>query len=152
MRYFRLIEDLPDRTPLGYGMAGGRWNAFGTPLIYACNCSALNFLELLCIKGPVVTASSWLLVQMDVLGDIPSLSVDDLPDGWRVRPYPQATQEFGSQWAKHRVSPVLKVPSSRMPLSRFPLEHNLLINPLHGDFSKMVQLKAVEKVTFGWNG
>lgn len=151
MVYFRLIEDLPERSPLGYGLAGGRWNSFGTPLVYACNCSALNFLELLCIKGPVVSTSDWLLVQMEILGGIPSLSVEDLPDGWRTRPYPQDTQDFGTYWAKNKISPVLKVPSSRIPISSFPLEHNLLINPLHEAFSATVKLKSVEKVSFEMN-
>src|SRR5690606_23149741 len=123
----------------------------GTPLIYACNCSALNFLELLCIKGPMVSTSVWLLVQMEIQGDIPSLSVEDLPDNWSARPYPQATQDFGTYWAKKKISPVLKVPSCRIPLSSFPLEHNLLINPLHEAFSEVVKLKTVEKVSFEVN-
>src|SRR5690606_11561059 len=116
MAYFRLIEDLPGRTPLGYGLGGGRWNNFRTPMIYACNYSALNFLELLSIKGPVVSTSSWLLVHMDIAVEIPALSVDDLPDNWRDRPYPYTTLEFGTQWAKRKVSPVLKVPSCRIPV------------------------------------
>lgn len=151
MVYFRLIEDLPDRSPLGYGLAAGRWNSSGTPLIYACNFSALNFLELLCIKGPVVSTSAWLLVQMEILVDIPSLSVEDLLSDWRVRPYPQATQDFGTYWAKKRISPVLKVPSCRIPISSFPLEHNLLINPLHEAFSTTVKLKSVERISFEMN-
>lgn len=151
MVYFRLIEDLPERTPLGYGLAGGRWNSFGTPMIYACNCSALNFLELLSIKGPVVSTSSWLLVQMEITAEVPSLSVADLPDNWRDRPYPYTTQEFGTQWAKRKFSPVLKVPSCRIPVSSFPREHNLLINPLHPDFFKKVKLVAVESVSFEVN-
>lgn len=151
MVYFRLIEDLPDRSPLGYGLAAGRWNSSGTPLIYACNFSALNFLELLCIKGPVVSTSAWLLVQMEILVDIPSLSVEDLLSDWRVRPYPQATQDFGTYWAKKRISTVLKVPSCRIPISSFPLEHNLLINPLHEAFSTTVKLKSVERISFEMN-
>lgn len=151
MVYFRLIEDLPERSPLGYGLAGGRWNAFGTPLVYACNCSALNFLELLCIKGPMVSTSAWLLVQMEILGSIPSLSVEDLPNDWNARPYPPSTQDFGTYWAKKRISPVLKVPFCRLPISSFPLEHNLLINPLHEAFSQVVKLKTVERVSFEVN-
>ena len=151
MVYFRLIEDLPERTPLGYGLAGGRWNSFGTPMIYACNCSSLNFLELLSIKGSMVTTSSWLLIQMEIMGKIPSLSVDHLPSNWKERPYPRSTQDFGTYWAKKRISPLLKVPSCRLPLSSFPLEHNLLINPLHEAFSEVVKLKTLEKVSFEVN-
>ena len=151
MVYFRLIEDLPERTPLGYGLAGGRWNSSGTPMIYACNCSSLNFLELLSIKGSTVTTSLWLLVQLEITGEIPLLSVDHLPNNWKDRPYPQSTQEFGTQWAKRQFSPVLKVPSCRIPVSRFPQEHNLLINPLHGAFAKTVRIIGVEKVSFEVN-
>ena len=128
-------------------MAGGRWNRFGTPMIYGCNCSALNFLELLSIKGPVVATSSWLLVMLEIIGEVPSLSIDDLPNNWNVKPYPYTTQEFGTQWAKEKLSPVLKIPSCRIPISRYPEEHNLLINPLHGDFQNMVKLKAMENVS-----
>ena len=79
MRYFRLIENLPGRDPLGFGMGPGRWNVNGTPVIYASSVSALNFLELLSIKGPIVTESSWKLVSLEVVGSIPELEVDDLP-------------------------------------------------------------------------
>ena len=151
MIYFRLIEQLPGRTPLGYGMAGGRWNSLGTPMIYGCSCSALNFLELLSIKGSIVTASSWLLVMLEIIGEVPALSADGLPENWRIRPYPYATQQFGTQWAKDKLSPVLKVPSCRIPISRFPEEHNLLINPLHEEFQKMVKLVKLENVSFEVN-
>ncbi|WP_009032972.1 hypothetical protein [Indibacter alkaliphilus] len=65
-QYFRLIEDLPGRTPLGYGPRSGRWNLYGTPVIYACSYTSLNFLELLSIRGPVVTQSQWSLVIFEV--------------------------------------------------------------------------------------
>ncbi|MEX2594987.1 MAG: RES family NAD+ phosphorylase [Anditalea sp.] len=151
MEFFRLIEDVLGRIPLGYGLGGGRWNSVGTPMVYSCNCCALNFLELLSIKGSVVSSSSWNLVTLEISGEIPYLDVNDLPSNWKKRPYPYSTQEFGTQWAKGLVSPVLKVPSCRIPFSRYPQEHNLLINPLHPDFSKAVKLVAVESVSFEVN-
>lgn len=151
MRYFRLIENLPGRDPLGFGMGPGRWNVNGTPVIYASSVSALNFLELLSIKGPIVTESSWKLVSLEVLGPIPELEVDGLPISWKNRPYPRTTQELGSIWAKRELSPCLKIPSCRIPLANFYQEHNLLINPLHPEFKQKIKVTDTWDVSFEVN-
>lgn len=145
------MENLPDRTPLGYGAAGARWNLNGVPLIYACNHVALNYLELLSIKGPSVAKCNWVLVTIEVLGDIPSLDPSTLPSNWRMRPYPTSTQQIGSQWAQRKTSPYLKIPSCRIPLAAYPQEHNLLINPLHPDFNKLVKYVSSEPVFYELN-
>jgi RES domain-containing protein len=152
MRYFRLIEAVKGRSGLGYGLAPGRWNQAGTPLIYACNASSLNFLELLSIKGPVVTQSAWKLIVLEVSELIPSLDASQLPHDWKNRPHPSSTQEFGSAWAKALISPALKVPSCRIPLQNYPTEHNLLLNPLHPEFQKNVQIVEELDVSFEVNG
>ena len=151
MKYFRLIEKVHEKTPLGYGKAGGRWNLKGTPLIYASNYSAINFMELLSIKGPVVAATKWILIVLEIKGDIPHLEAQDLPPDWSTRPYPKSTQEFGTQWAQSRVTPFLKVPSCRIPLSSYPQEHNLLINPIHPDCNKLIDIVSMEEVSFRLN-
>lgn len=152
MRYFRLIENLPGRDSLGYAIGPGRWNQFGTPMIYACAMSSLNFLELLSIKGPVVTQSEWKLVIMEMTGEIPELDADFLPADWKNRPYPRSTQEFGTTWAKGMISPLLKIPSIRIPISSYPQEHNLLINPFHKEFPKSVRILDEWDVSFEVNG
>ena len=121
-------------------------------MIYACAMSSLTFLELLSIKGPVVTQSKWKLIVIEVSGEIPELDADFLPLDWKNRPYPRSTQEFGTSWAKGMISPVLKIPSIRIPIQRYPIEHNLLINPLHKDFSKTVRLLEEWDVSFEVNG
>lgn len=151
MKYFRLIENLPNRSPLGFGIGAGRWNYWGTPIIYACSVSSLNFLELLSIKGSVVTKSAWQLVELEITAEIPLLEVDQLPKNWKSKPYPRATQEFGTIWAKRLISPVLKIPSCRIPLSSYPEEHNLLINPLHPEFFQKIQIVAIRDVSFEVN-
>lgn len=151
MRYFRLIEHLPGRDSLGYGMGPGRWNLYGTPMIYACSVSSLNFLEMLSIKGPIVTQSTWKLIIFEVEGKIPELDISALPDNWKNRPYPRATQEFGSAWAKSMLSPFLKIPSCRIPLGSFSLEHNLLINPLHREFKEKIKVAEEWDVSFEVN-
>lgn len=151
MRYFRLIEEAPDRTPLDYGTAGGRWNLRGTPMIYASNSSAITFMELLSIRGPVVTSIKWRLVILEVLGDIPQLDAADLASDWYQRPHPHSTQEFGTQWAQSMATPYLKVPSCRIPLSSYPDEHNLLINPLHPERNNLIKVISTEQVSFELN-
>ncbi|GMQ26341.1 RES family NAD+ phosphorylase [Algoriphagus sp. oki45] len=151
MRYFRLIENLPGRNSLGYGLGPGRWNPFGTPMIYACSVSALNFLELLSIKGPIVTQSHGKLVLIEITGSIPDLDPETLAPDWKNRPYPRSTQEFGGKWAKSMLSLSLKIPSCRLPLSSYPDEHNLLINPLHPDFSSRVKVLEEWDVSFEVN-
>ena len=152
MRYFRLMENLPGRESLGYGLGPGRWNQYGTQMIYACAMSCLNFQELLGIKGPVVTQSKWKLAVLEIEVNIPELDADFLPPDWKNRPYPRSTQEFGTAWAKGMISLTLKIPSIRIPLKGYPLEHNLLINPLHKEFSKTVKLIEEWDVTFEVNG
>lgn len=142
------MENLSGRESLGYGLGPGRWNQFGTPMIYACAVSSLNFLEFSSIKGPVVTKSKWKLAVLEIEGKIPELDADFLPIDWKNRPYPRSTQEFGTAWAKRMISPTLKIPSIRIPLKSYPQEHNLLINPLHKEFSKTVKLIEEWDVSF----
>ena len=70
---------------------------------------------------------------------------------WKNRPHPRSTQEFGTTWAKGMISPVLKIPSCRIPLSTYPSEHNVLINPLHPDFINSVKLVEEWDVSFEVN-
>lgn len=151
MKYFRLIEKLPGRFPLGYGPGSGRWNPYGVPIIYACSHSALNFLELLSIKGPVVSLACWSLVQFELEAEIPYLSVEDLPEDWAKRPHPKSTQEIGAYWAGSKETLALKIPSCRIPLINYPEEHNLLLNPLHPEFPQKVKLIEETEVSFAIN-
>ena len=145
------MEDIPDRTLMGYGRAGARWNLNGVPLIYACNHVSLNYLELLAIKGAAVASAKWKLVTLEISGKIPYLDPKSLPSDWKSRPYPKSTQEIGSQWAKSNKGLYLMVPSCRIALSGYPQEHNLLINPLHPDFTKLVKHAGTEQVLYELN-
>jgi len=81
----------------------------------------------------------------------PELDASHLPQDWKNRPHPRSTQEFGTTWAKGMISPVLKIPSCRIPLSSYPSEHNVLINPLHPDFTISVKLVEEWDVSFEVN-
>lgn len=108
-------------------------------------------MELLSIKGTAVTQSSWKLIELEVNGAIPELDADQLSSDWKNRPHPLSTQELGTGWAKGMISLALKVPSCRIPLARYPEEHNLLINPFHPDFLKNIKIKQELDVSFEVN-
>ncbi|MHA7129568.1 RES family NAD+ phosphorylase [Algoriphagus namhaensis] len=151
MKCFRLIEAVPGRSSLGYGMAPARWNLFGTPILYCASLSSLNFLELLSIKGHSVTQSQWRLVELEITSKVPELDPQSLSPDWKNRPHPRSTQEFGTQWAKAMLSLAIKVPSCRIPLYRYPEEHNVLINPFHPNFQKEVKVIHEWDATFEVN-
>lgn len=152
MRYFRLYEKKEGRSPLGYGRAEGRWNMQGTPLIYFSNTLSLTMLEQYTIRGSVVSEITWELAELEIQDEIPFVELDDLPKDWNIRPYPQGTLLFGTKWATENMGLCLAVPSIRIPLFRFPEEHNLLLNPLHPAFAKAIKITRTEPIQFTLNG
>ena len=151
MKYYRLIEKTHEKSPLGYGRSGGRWNYKGTPLIYAASSSALCLLELLTIKGSAVATTKWVLITLDIFDSIPYLHPSDLPKNWANRPYPASTQRFGTNWAREMTTPYLKVPSCRIPITSFPAEHNLLVNPMHPEFTSGLRIETIDDFTYSLN-
>ncbi len=101
--------------------------------------------------GRQAAKGNFVLAELNLDGDIPTLEKNDLPVDWIRRPHSRATKEFGTNWAKMRPSLYIKVPSARMPLSSFPEEHNLLINPFHMDFLKSVEDVGIETINFEIN-
>lgn len=89
---------------------------------------------------------------LEIQPPIPELDATLLPADWRNRPHPRSTQEFGTAWAKRMISPLLRIPSCRIPLSSYPSEHNVLINPLHADFHSAVKVVEEWDVSFEVNG
>lgn len=148
MLCYRLFEDIPQRSSLGFGPAGGRWNHSGTPIIYCASAIALVYLELYCIRGIQVSRSSWILATLQLPEVFPFLDMNDAPEDWNQRPVANSTRDLGTTWALSQESLCLAVPSARIPLDAYPREHNLLINPLHPDFSKKVKLVSETKVSF----
>src|SRR5437879_13046368 len=125
----------------GARLFGGRWNNPGVPLIYTATSQSLAALEIL-----VHLEAPELLDRYVILGvGVEESLIDDvdqsrLPKNWRANPAPPDAKALGDEWAAARVSAVLRVPSVIVPS-----EHNLLLNPLHRDFSR---LKIAKSSTF----
>lgn len=116
----------------------GRWNAFGTRIVYTAASPSLALLEVLAHRhddpgiDPMSLPIDYVVIPVDFedacVADLPSLPVD-----WNVRnPIPESTRDLGSRWAAAMTSLVLRVPSICMPI-----ESNYLLNPLHPDFLRL---------------
>jgi len=141
------------KNPFSCSYNAGRWNPKGTGMIYASNMPSLSLLEYLCIKGNTVASKSWYvlvyeIVEIELIG---SLDSGSLPDGWDKLPHGKITQDFGKIWLQEKGYPFLKVPSARLNLSFYPLEHNLLINPDFPELNKFLEVVDQLKFDFKLN-
>jgi len=119
----------------GARLAGGRWNHRGTPMVYTSATLSLAVLEYLVNHPDFSTVPADLIA---ISADIPkaarieTVEQAGLPSGWREYPALEVLAELGTEWARHRRSPVLAVPSAILPQER-----NYLTNPEHPDFRRI---------------
>ena len=138
------------KNPFGCSGSGGRWNPKGSRMIYAASGPAGALLEYLCIKGTAVGSRAWYMIVYEIADEswIGTLETAGLPHNWNILPHGKATQDFGNTWLEEKEFPFLKVPSSRVNIAFYPLDHNLLINP---DFPSIAELlKVVDTVSFDY--
>lgn len=136
--YYRIMSEKYHQQPYSCSMFGARWNPKGFSMIYAANTASLAALEYLCIKGTSVLHEAWYMLTFEIKNEdlIGTLELDSLPANWDVLTHGKVTQEFGKQWLQEKSFPFLKVPTARMPVSLYPGEHNLLINPMFSDIQE----------------
>lgn len=118
---------------------GGRWNAVGTPVIYAASSLALAMLETLAQRRVLVRTLHVAATIPDTI--VPESVMTDPPAGWRDA-HSATAVEFGTRWAKECRSAVLLVPSALVPT-----EANVLINPAHPD-AALISVGAERPVTW----
>jgi RES domain-containing protein len=108
--------------------ASGRWHPKGCKISYTSESLALASLE---VFVGVETADIPLACASAIIPDttaILEVTKELLPANWQqVAAYP-ILQEIGLKWLQAMEYPVLKVPSSIIPV-----EYNYLINPEHPD-------------------
>src|SRR5690606_35309522 len=139
MRIYRIErKKYIDSALLGIGASrskGFRWNGLNTKLVYTAESRALAYLE---VSVHLDLSEDLPQNRYDVEIEIPDellileLKVDDLPDDWNAMPPTFTTQFIGDDFVFANEAPVLKVPSSIVPL-----EFNYLINPNHTDAKKI---------------
>jgi RES domain-containing protein len=128
----------------GAARNGGRWNSAGRRVVYAAATYAGAVLELLVHMSsePIpkthmsvkITVPAHLAVERLVAGDLPGWDLEDR----------MVSQRFGDAWLDEARSVALRVPSVVLQGREF----NLLLNPMHPDFSQ-IEVEAPEPVV--WN-
>jgi RES domain-containing protein len=118
----------------GAQLHGGRWNSPGTRVAYASDSIALAALEVLAHLQSTAVLEAYSLATIRFPEDrVEVLEKASLPVRWRQFPTPPENQAIGDRWVAEGRSLILRVPSAIIPSAS-----NVLINPSHPDFSKVV--------------
>jgi RES domain-containing protein len=120
----------------GARLKGGRWNSKGFPVIYTSSTISLSLLELLIHSVSYEEIQSNVLMQIEV-PDLPAktLTKISLKQNWQMDI--DYSRFIGNEFLKNKESLLLKVPSAIIPD-----EHNILINPEHSGFKKVLLVSA----------
>jgi RES domain-containing protein len=121
----------------GAARAGNRWNSRGVRIGYTSTSRPLAVLEMLVHVKREGVPEDIVLIPIDVPASLIA-EMDTPPKDWNALPYSNPGRQAGDKWAREKQSAALLVPSVVLPAER-----NLLINPLHPDFSK-VKIRAPE--------
>src|SRR6202011_770551 len=107
----------------------------GTPVVYTSESLALAVLEYTVNVDPHLAPSRLVSIEAEIPDDllIKTLRVDDLPRTWTQYPPPDKLALLGTEWANSGTTAVLIVPSAVVPDER-----NVVLNPLHPDFRRIV--------------
>jgi RES domain-containing protein len=116
----------------GAKLYGGRWNHKGTPMIYCAATASLCALEVLANSANLPTRMVLVEIEIPESVVITRFEANIFPPGWDAAVPSPATQNVGTEWAKHLSAAIAEVPS--VIVQR---EHNYLLNPLHTDFRKI---------------
>jgi RES domain-containing protein len=122
----------------------GRWNSFGSKVIYTAATRSLACLENLVHRDGEGLKELFkvMVIVVPELVSINELLISDLPPGWteyKKQPY---TRRIGDTWLQSFESCILRVPSAIISY-----EYNYLINPAHPEF-KHISIAATEDFMF----
>lgn len=119
---------------VGASLVGGRWNSPGLGVIYASSTYAGAMLECLAHAGIGRVPKTHVAVEISISGDVAVEQCSDgvLPVGWDHSDL-RIARSFGDAWIRELRTAVLMVPSV---VAR--KESNVLLNPQHPDFRKII--------------
>ena len=127
-------------TGKGAEITGGRWNAVGTPMLYASPTIAMACLETIVhLDSSAFLPLNRYLVKIDVPRDIwgkATQLIDAEHVGWDALPAGAVSIGWGTNWCAKKSSLLALVPSVVIPE-----EFNVLINPFHLDLAKIKATK-----------
>ena len=112
----------------------GRWHPQGHKIVYTAESLALASLEIFVHlesdRVSLVAIKAWLPDKLKIEEIEPS----QLPDNWQDTSSYPLLQEMGRDWLISLRTPILKVPSSIVPV-----EYNYLLNPQHPDLKVVLE-------------
>jgi RES domain-containing protein len=118
----------------GARKSGGRWNSPGTSIVYTSETQSLAVLEMLVHLEQPDLLQRYVLIGVTIEPAlIEKLDNGRLPRNWRTAPPSVAVRRLGDEWAANQTSVALRVPSVLVPS-----ESNVLLNPAHPDFQKLL--------------
>lgn len=146
MRVYRLTKTKYAATAMsgqGASGTGGRWNAVGTPMVYCASSLSLATLEVLVhVRDRAAILPAFSVIEVDVRDEaITALDHQQLPTDWR-RNEP-ACVAVALAWVIANRSVGLLVPSA-VTIG----EDNLILNPLHPDFTAMATWSGHKPAAF----
>lgn len=121
--------------------APARWTPQGFRVVYTAESLALASLEVFVHtesdRIPLVAIRAFLAEEIAMT----EVDLSSLPNNWQsIAAYP-ILQNIGKQWLQKQETPILKVPSSIIPV-----EFNYLLNPQHPDLQ--INLEPALKFKF----
>lgn len=121
-------------SPVGASGVGGRWNSPGVGVIYASLSYAGAMLECLAHAGIGRVPRTHVAIEVAIAASVSVERHDEssLPVGWDHADL-HAAREFGDAWVRELRTAVLLIPSV---VAR--REMNVLMNPQHADFKKII--------------
>jgi RES domain-containing protein len=113
----------------GAALIGARWNSIGRGVIYAAETYSGALLEVLVRMALFAVPEDSQYVEIEIPGDLAIEKIEATPEQLARESF---TKPSGDEWLRAMRTPVLMVPSVVTLV-----EHNLLINPRHPDFSRI---------------
>jgi RES domain-containing protein len=117
----------------GARLYGGRWNSRGVRIVYASTSLALAAVETFVNLEPNLRPRDLVSIEGQIPDgiEIGRLDLKLLPAGWH-QTKDESLHHFGDEWIRVSRTVALLVPSAAIHG-----EWNVLLNPSHGDFSKV---------------
>ena len=125
-----------DLTGGGAKATGGRWNEIDHAMVYTSSTRALACLETIVHLNAGGLPLNRYLVEITVPDVVwhraRHQTAASLPVGWDAEPASKTSIDVGTTWLAGGETALLVVPSVIVPE-----EYNILINPAHGDSSRL---------------
>jgi RES domain-containing protein len=112
-----------------------RWTPRGLPAVFTSATLSLAALERYVNTDADLEPVDLVTIAIDIETSIAieTVTLADLPAGWRMYPAPTVLATIGERWLRESTSAVLSVPSAVIPTER-----NFILNPRHADVARLV--------------